>query len=263
MGSTPTTPIFHVMNKSIIDIISHSHLEIFNHWIEKYPSVFYLGLGKCGSQSLCAGFVKNKVAHWHSERHFKNTYGLDISPLSLLDIVNYVSETKPVLIIECIREPVSRAISILFQEFYTNRKNPKLSSDIEYIKNWVTDYLNNGYEPYAKNWISYYDTDILKEPISTEKYIYKHIENKNIKLLFLRYEDSKYRKNVIQNLGYIFTDKYLNITSNRSSFKDNYLDIRKKIKFPIEHLQQWFNNPYIQIFYTLSEINHYIKQYAN
>lgn len=249
-----------MITKKILDIISYSDIEIYNRHIEQYPSVFYIGLGKCGSQSICAGFTNNKVAHWHSERHFKNVYKVDISPLTLLDIVDYVSMTKPVLVIECIRDPISRALSIIFQEFYASRLDPKLSSNLDFIKSWVIDYLDSGKMfLYANHWQSYYDIDILKKFNPTKKYFYTNITNKCIELLFLKYENISEHKNIINSIGYSFENKYLNKTSWRTEFKKSYEQAKEQIKFPRNYLDKLYSLEQFSSFYTPKETEHFIS----
>lgn len=251
-----------MFNKDLLNILEYSHLEIYNHWKEKYPSIFYLGLGKCASQSICKGFYYNKVAHWHSERHFYKTYNLDISPLTLLDIAKFVSEYHPILIIECVREPVSRALSIFFQELYTNRLDASLSSNIKFIQKWIIEYLNTKLTLYANNWKSYYGISILDEFDINKEYFYIDKKDINTKFLLLKYETINNFNTIIQSIGYDFKMKCVNKTSDRPSFKRQYSFIKQAVKFSKEDLHRWYNNPIINSFYTTQEISKYIELYS-
>ena len=248
-----------MISKNILDIITKSEIEIYNPNKEEYPSVFYIGLGKCGSQSICSGFTDNKVAHWHSEIHFRNVYKVDISPLTLLDIVDYVSRIKPVLVIESIRDPISRALSIIFQEFHTYRLDPNLSSNLDFIKAWVTNYLNDEKMfLYANNWKSYYNIDILTEFNPEKQYFYTNLINKSIQLLFLRYENIEQHKDIINNIGYSFTNKSINKTCSRTKFRESYKQAKEQIKFSRNDLEKWYSSQQVVFFYTSKEIEHFI-----
>jgi hypothetical protein len=248
-----------MISKNILDIITKSKIEIYNPNKEEYPSVFYIGLGKTGSQSICSGFTDNKVAHWHSEIHFRNIYKVDISPLTLLDIVDYVSRIKPVLVIECIRDPISRALSILFQEFHMSRIDSNLSSNLDFIKQWVTNYLNDEKMfLYANNWKSYYDINILPEFNPQKQYFYTNLTNKSIQLLFLRYENIEQHKDIINNIGYSFINKYINKTCSRTKFKESYKQAKEQIKFSPNDLEKWYSSQQVVSFYTSKEIEHFI-----
>lgn len=249
-----------MISKQVLDIITKSNIEIYNYQKEEYPSVFYIGFGKCGSQSICAGFTNNKVAHWHSEQHFKDTYGIDIAPLTLLDIIDYISNLKKVLIIESVRDPISRTLSLLFQEFYFSRIDPKLAYNVEFIKNWIINYLNNNkISLYANNWKKYYNIDIFNEFDVQKKYYYT-VFNPNIQLLFIRYEDISNHKNIIANIGYTFYDQSVNITSFRDNFrfKESYEQAKQKIKFPLDDLERWYSSQLVKSFYSDKEIESFI-----
>jgi hypothetical protein len=90
--------------------------------IKKYgviPRIYYLGIGKTGSSSICGSFDEI-VAHWHHNKHVDKTLGTLLcceNNIDLLKLIIYIGKKfnfKP-LIIEGFRNPVSRSISSYFE----------------------------------------------------------------------------------------------------------------------------------------------------
>lgn len=209
---------------------------------------------------MCSGLVQNKVAHYHSDEYFEKVYQLSIRPLCLLDIVNYVAKTQPVLIVECIREPVSRAISTLFHMFGSGKKEYSPSCNYDFIENWICGHLDKNEHPYARNWIKYYNTCILSEYDLSKGFLYKKVD-KNISLLFLRYEDLKSRKNIFESTGYAFEEKHVNSIQSNSLLISNS-NAKKHVKFPISRLKIWYSDKYIKYLYSQTGIENFINTYT-
>lgn len=255
---------------SIDDILINNSYEVYNHKLEKFPSVFYFGLGKTGSQSLCRGFIKNKVAHWHNEEYFSRIYKINEN-INLLEIAeNTFNDTKiKPLIIECFREPISRSISSVFQHISSKKFTLPENDDnqIEFIIAKIIFFLTKQYHlcnnasetyiPYATNWKKY-NIDILQFD-KNKKYFYK--ESEKMKFLFLRYEDIKLRKNIITNLGYEFNDIKINATRDKQTCR-SYDEIYKYCKFSKDFLQKIYNDIYVSTFYTNKEIEIFIKNFS-
>lgn len=253
------------LSYQINKILIYSRDEFFNFNAEMYPSVFYIGTGKTGSQSICSGFVKNKVAHWHSEKFFERTYGANLNQTTLLNIVDYISikNDKECLIIESFRDPVSRALSVLFQDFHMNRTDPSLSKDKNFVLKWIEKFLDKGYEPYAKNWINHYGIDIRQNFDKNKNYFYTNLSNPKIKLLFLVYENIKNHQDIIRSIGYDFTMSHKNSTSTRSKFSDQYTILKDTIKFSSSKLDKWYSTDYIKSIYSERQIENFKSKYSD
>jgi hypothetical protein len=249
--------------KEIIKFLKFSKEEFYKPNLEIFPSVFYIGFGKTGSQSICAGFANNKVAHWHSEKFVEKLYGISLNNNTLLDIVDYTKTKSNIvpLVIECVREPISRALSVIFQEFHTKRISKTKSSDEAFVKEWVSGHINKKIIPYSLNWKSHYGIDILSAPIKDKKYFYTEIPNV-VKLLYLRYENIKMSNTIINSIGYNFSLQHYNKTSYRHTYSDLYNTYKNTFKFDKNFLIQAYDQDWIKSTYSQEEINELIKKHS-
>lgn len=228
--------------------------EIWRFWLEHYPSIFYIGMEKTASQSLVEGLIKNKTTHWHDEDHFEEIHKERVD--CLLDIVDYVAEKsaqKP-LVIDCIREPISRQLSYIFQYIFMERYLLNTPEDI--IKK-LKQRLSLPQKPYALNW-KRYGVDILTEFIPEKHFFYKECDT--VKLLFLRFEDSNERKNIFTNLGYEFEEVYINATTERPQ-ANLYLNIKNNLHFSSQELDKIYDDINVKSFYTVEEIQTFKQKY--
>lgn len=90
-------------------------------------TVFYFGIGKTGSASIYHGFSdKGTVCHYHGSQYFNWVTGADTKDdtevLKLISGIGYMLGFRP-RVIECVREPKSRAISALFHEWFNLGKD--------------------------------------------------------------------------------------------------------------------------------------------
>lgn len=203
------------------------------------PKIFYYGCGKSASTSIQFGF-NEPVAHWHNVRHFEflfETNLLSKNQLSLIDFIFYLSNKynfKP-LLIECVREPISRSISDFMY---------KVSLGWEKCNNY-TDAIKQIKQKGVKLWCEsiiiykkYFKIDLLKDFDKNKKFYFK--DHSKAKLLFLRFDDLGKRQEIFKNIGYEFKNKKLNENLD-NKVKKIYEDVKENITFNKEELEKIYD----------------------
>ena len=276
-----SNPIF----DELIEIIINSNAEIWNNSVEKIPSIFYIGWGKSGSQSICNGFPKHKVAHWHNVGHFTQLYKSNLlskNKYDLYDFIIYIGKKynfKP-LIIESIRDPVERNISAVFQTVeaiingYTNKmedlNNPYmrlyniLKSDIsedskKQVLNIILAKKLDLFEILSTEmWEKHYNID-LKTIFDKEKsYCYSNQTTCN--LLLLRYDNIKDWKEIFSNIGYDYVPNHTNNTLIKPNNIPLYYDyVLRNISYEKKNLETIYFN--YQPFYNKNDLDNFYKRW--
>lgn len=217
--------------------------------INKYFEIFYIGMAKTGSKSLIHGLKEYNVIQIHNLCAFENVYKISLlsdNGLDLYDLILYIGEKhkfKP-LIIECIREPISRSISNCIHII------SKIKPDHGCEKNIYKRSLNwhNKIES-IKMWNKHFNIDITKIFIPHNKFLYKELPN--VKLLFIRYEEITDRQDVLKKLGYNYTVLH----KNKGLYKKNMLTYSKK------ELDNIYSQKYVKTFYSNNEIYNFKKKF--
>ena len=226
-------------------------IEIGNPSKEGVPSIYYIGMPKTGSTSIKFGFPNNTVAHFHSVAHFEQIYNtklLSNNNLDLYDIVKYVGQKynfKP-LIIESIREPVSQLLSAFFQ----NHRNKEFNKNFISYENWV-NYENRGIQSIYL-WKKHFNIDLTHNFKR-----YKYFELDAVKLLFIRLEDSYDRKQLLEEIGYSYSDMHLKPTEDPS-----YKKIKRTISMTDAELDEIYTG-FAKVFYSPDEISSFRRKYTN
>lgn len=236
----------------------------------EFPKIFYIGLGKTGSQAIMHGFDVS-IAHWHSVEFFEKKYKtklLSKNNLEIYDLIFYVANKynfKP-LIIEIIREPISLFISRLchasqFKSFQRKHKDVTLNQMSRMIREYVFNLKNIQY-PYSYGmWKKYFNVDLYKE--FDQKNIYYYNETDKAKLLFFKYEGTD-RDQLFKSLNIKFQNKIINQT--KGAFSNKLKDIIKHnpqtvIHFTKNEIDDIYNHASVKAFYTKQEIEQFKIKY--
>jgi hypothetical protein len=253
------------------------------------PRVYYVGMGKTASSSLCAGFNPNAV-QWHSDHYVDQKYNtrfLIDNKLDLYDLVFLMGkEYKFIpLIIESCREPISHSISWAFQHMkrqrmlpYTNTPCPcelckwknnnidDVQAMFSAIRNHVLELKTSPRIPYsAARWKKHFNVDLLNafSPSDKHCYYYSNVAS----LLMLRYEDIELRPRIFNKLGYKFKSLKLNKTKQSSQFAagkyyNTIFENLSKLELSSDDLVEIYSSKYVTSFYSSDEIELFMGRFA-
>jgi hypothetical protein len=250
--------------EELLDLILNKRFDVIG---EGVPNIYYIGIGRTGSTSILKSFKKETTARWHSVNYFEicnNSYLLSTNNLNLYHLIQYIGKKynfKP-LIIECIRDPISRIISVCgFKLANLPNSNdpywiPELDKYIKEIKSQkiydVPEDLNI-FTPQSLGWKDVFGVNLIEEFDKNQKYFYK--ETNEVKLLFLRFEDIKDRKEIFSSIGYNYDDTEKYLDSQKIKFSEFYNCILNNIKFDDRELNNFYDNEIIRTFYSDIEID--------
>jgi len=263
----------HIFDKCI-ELILKQKKQVYNYHINNgIPTIYYLGMNKTGSTSLKKGFNNDCTAKWYKTKRFEllfNTTLLSDNNYNLFDLIIYISKRfnfKP-LIIESVREPISKSISETFQHLaherpgckcdlcnYKNNKENKFSIKSETNNQLIHKLVINKIKPININKVEtyelmmkYFNFDITKNFNKQKKFLLKDFDN--IKYLLIRFEEIKNRSDFFKSIGYAFTNNHSNKTTPN---KINISLSKEKIAS--------FYNEYTKIFYTYDEFHKLTSKY--
>ncbi|WP_281614160.1 putative capsular polysaccharide synthesis family protein [Flammeovirga sp. SubArs3] len=254
--------------RSVIRFVFYN-LKIKNEIILVYT------MGKVGSSSVFDSIEKNNPYSYVFHVHFlSNNYLYKILPkLDKVFLINIIKGEKVLKVINnftgcrlkivtLTREPVSRAISDMFQNWnYKYDDIENISIDIIY-----NDILNSNFE-YTSNWFEYEFKNYLNYDIYKYKFdkmkgyqIYKS-EKFDILCIKLELLDSVY-KNAFKD--FFGEDIILMNTNNSKSKKGNesFTLIYDKLKIDTHKLNKIYNTKYMKYFYTSKEINSFKEKWS-
>lgn len=180
--------------------------------------------------------------------------------------------------ITCVRDPIARNVSDLFQILKITQRFHKNNLDAPYSIDYPSNFNQNGKltleqlkkiflenYPYHDLPLNWFDNNINKTlGIDVYKYRfpkdmgYLRIKEKNIDILILQLEleDSIKEKKIQDFLGDTkFKIHKTNITSEEDfDYSDMYLDFIKQTKFPAHYVNKMYNSKYMNNFYTNEQI---------
>jgi len=213
-----------------IELIKEKKIDISNKQVSGVPHIYYIGMPKAASQSIQFGFPGISVSHWHNLGFFESRIETDVlskNNLNLYDLVIYIGKKykfKP-LVVECIREPIGMLMSYSAQHLKYEHK--KCSCELCTWKRNPERQMNNELLEIIKRrirvhfwwfWLQTkfalkhcFDKNILKT-FDANKNKILFMENKNIKILMIRFEDQKNRKIVFKKLNYDYVEIQRNYT---------------------------------------------------
>jgi hypothetical protein len=245
------------------------------------PKVYYVGMGKTASTSLCGG-LSPRAMHWHSTSYFQKLYKttfLTDNNLNVYDLILSIGKEYKFspLIIECIREPITQQISSNFQHLKLNRKYQNKpcqcdlcmwkktdAEDVEALRNVIRNSIlklkTDPNIPYShRKWKKYFGIDLLEMFNYEKRFLYKEVDN--AKLLFIRYEDIDSRQEIIKEIGHEYTNVVTNKTNKSKNFISKcYNEIKNnlhKLKLSCDDVDKIYSNKYVTSFYSNEEISNF------
>jgi hypothetical protein len=244
------------------------------------PEIYYVGMGKTASTSLCVGFTP-RAMHWHNTKYVQimhKTTFFDDNNLDVYDLILAIGKKYKFspLIIECIREPITQRISSGFQHMKLNRKYQNKPcqcdlcmwkktdvKDVEVLRNVIRNSifkLKNPSKPYSYGkWKKHFDLDLLEMFNYEKRFLYKEVDN--AKLLFMRYEDIDSRQEVFDELGYVYANVVKNKTKASKNFIGKYYNEitnnLHKLKLSCDEVDKIYSNKYVTSFYSNEEISNF------
>lgn len=269
----------------LIQLICYLKFKTYN--FKKKPPIVVLTPGKVGSSSvyktLKNKLINNYVFHIHQLSDFgiensMNTHlNSDRKSLPMHLIVSSLLNKKlkdyndEVIIITLLREPVSRAISGIFQniELYSKELENK---DLKVIESKVLDKIIKKIPmslEYIEKWIKFELKNNLKIDIYNDEFSfnngYKIFQNKRIKLLLLRMEDlNNSFKGATMNFFELEEGiklKDYNI-GDKKYYSSQYKSLKNKIKLSDEIIDRILSSRYVEHFY-FDHIDKIINKHRN
>ena len=198
---------------------------------EKFPSVFYIGMGKTGSSALYYGIKNRGVAHWHDSMYFYRLHNLFDLGKDKINVYQFILNTckqydiKPIFI-ESVREPIAQRISWYFQLF----KNATATQVIHAMQS--DDFT--------------FEFNHFKEGMDDE-----------IDPILLKYEEINLWQMQLALHGIDFELKHTNKRNN-----PEYKKAKENLKLPYEKLKWIYKQPAINIMYSEKEINKFIERWT-
>jgi len=246
--------------EQLLDVITNNPTEIYRNKEGPIPKVFYVGVGKSGSQSICTGLPET-AAHWHREEYFERIYDtkiLSTQDISLYDFINYIGvkyNFKP-LIIESYREPVARIISHISQRIHKGRLEVNSLKEYEEA---IKERINRKRIPYSMRWKEHFNVDVMEEFDSKENHFFKELDS--VKLLFLKLEDSSNWQRIFKSIGYDFEDVRMHSSSARP-FADLYKEVVDNLKLSKRELDEIYDKEIIKALYSKEEIQTFKERWG-
>jgi len=241
----------------------------------KIPRVYYVGQGKTGSTSLYRGFSETAV-HWHSEQHFETAHKttlLSDNNICLYDLILYMGhkyDFKP-LIIESYREPIARNMSMVAERHLpAYRDSSEITNYTEFSEllderfSWYHRERDKGkvtgwLPPYSWNrWKDYFGISLSDEFDKNKNHMFKELEN--VKLLFLKLEDSKNWRTILKSLGYNYSGKKRNVSAEKHD-SELYQEVLDNYRLPTEYLEELYGHEIIKTLYSEKEIASFIEKW--
>lgn len=238
--------------------------------IKDFEKIIIYQFGKVGSETLRSTFmqIKEEVQHTH-----------DFNDLIL-------KPTKPLLIVNVVRNLFDRNISAMFQNigaygppaelaigkngyiregYFLQNRPLLLGENISEISDFfrktnIEILLKLIYKKWYSDFNKYTGIDIFETPFDRDKK-YKIIPGCNKTILVLRFEDIEQWGNILSN---IFDYKIQLVSKNLTKQKplhSLYEKFKKHYKYSKEEIKMIKKIDFIKHFYTKDEINKIIKKY--
>jgi hypothetical protein len=278
---------------SIIDsIVLNSRKPLhFKNTEDNKGTMFYIGLGKTGSMTLCNSIQNQNIFHSHGTScydHYNNNILTD-NNLTCYDLVKMFGKTynyKP-LIIETIREPISILLSLigefskasfksthpyniilseqLINEYYDNIECDKraliickmVNVILETFGNFIFQLENDNYFLNTENF------DIKLHFNKQNNCLYKEFDEYS--LLIMKFENIKNWSTIFNNINVEYNEKSDNQTKDSDFYPtQKYINERPELlNLTTEKLKNIYSqyDNYLHYFYTDLEINNFINKW--
>jgi len=217
-----------VMEKCI-KLLNGNNTELYNYEIKKtitnIPKIFYVGVEKTGSTSICSGL--NNTFHCHNSFYFDKIKSLPLtsdnyllsSIFNIYNVIKYVGKKynfKP-LIIENYRNGFDRIFSSLKQDIKTNRININDCKSQDDISNIITSKFIN----YSSKEPSVFLFSIKNFNSNTDGYLFENIFQifnidivENFESPEFNYYENDNIKLSIANINILNSDKFVKYMEN-------------------------------------------------
>jgi hypothetical protein len=263
-------------------ILKKKNYEVKIHNNDGLPKIFYIGYPKCGSKRIF-NFTNVSVAHWHSTEYFERIYDTQLLSSNHYDIYDFVLQLgkyynyKP-LIIEFVREPITRSISLFCQTLkfcrcdnekaktIVNRcllcqtKNGSLSK--KNVKDKLPNLRHYWIEPYSfDKWNHHFRIDLYKEFDRMKGYFYREVEN--AVLLLSRFEDPISNITwIFKKYGYVYKDRVINSTAECEIPLVQFINRTiktspKDLELPQDLIKRIYDQPFVKLLYSTKEIERF------
>ena len=255
-------------------------------------TIFYIGLGKTGSMTLCNSIINRNIFHSHNTEcydYYCNNI-LSSNNLTCYDLVKIFGRNfnyKPI-IVETIREPISLLISLIgefskvgFQTSHPyNLAIPKNIIDKYYNANddmgrvlviikmfnlILEEYPHFIFRLFNKKYFRKTEKfDISRNFNNQNQYLFKEFDQYS--LLILKFENIKNWGNIFSQLGIEYVEKSDNLTSDYDFYPIRQI-LYKNLKLlglttnKLKNIYSQYNN-YLSNYYLDSEINEFIKKFS-
>jgi len=223
--------------------------------------VFVFCGGKCGGATLTKTLSESeyKVCHLHDSK----TTGIiesDIDTKNVFNIIDEISKTKTVYIIDVYRRPIERKISAFFQNIdieLPNYKNYETDELINYFNLNCLLYLEN-YHPIDEV-LEHYKLPLFNS--FDFKKGYNIIEHENKKIIKILFNDLPKWENILSNI-FCKNIKLVseNLTQNKKDIYHLFQSFKKQYKIPKDYIYLIKKNNEFKIYNKKINQKKYIKK---
>ena len=226
--------------------------------------VFVFCGGKCGGATLTKTLSDSeyKVCHLHDSKT-KGIIDSDIDTKNVFNIIDEISKTKTVYIIDVYRNPIERKISAFFQNIdieLPNYKNYTVDELINYFNlNCLLDLEN--YHPIDEV-LEHYKLPLFNSFDFKKRY--NIIEHENKKIIKILFNDLPKWENILSNIFSHLGKKIKlvndNLTRNKSDICDLFQCFKKKYEIPKDYIYLIKKNNEFKIYNKKINQKKYIKK---
>jgi len=250
-------------------------------------------MGKVGSRTIAKSTEKLGYTVWAPHtmsgdlneklfKQYKNPKCLDfngrfklfIKRIKQKIIIRILKTRKNLKIITIVREPISRNISMYFQNIHIPLMEIAKKNDVRLPNNsnltrLIKEFRSKFNHFHGINWFdnefkNYFDIDVYKYDFD-KKLGYGVIKKQNIEVLILKLEKlSKIGEEAIRD--FLGVDKFIINNTNISDEKWYavvYNDFKQQIVFNKDFLKDIYTSKYMKHFYTKDEISKYYARYSH
>jgi hypothetical protein len=235
-------------------------------------------LGKVGSSTVYTTlkdvFGDETVIHIHflSESFKKRAEGLEkynwhINHIKKVENLKSKNTQSRIKIVSLAREPVARNISGIFQNLENYLPNNGRIDDVN-VDELIEMYKNKNNYNYTQNWFDdefkeYTGVDIYKWKFDTNKgFTIINTKNYDILLLTLESINRSYKEAFKKFFGININKLHLSNESSKKNSAELNRQLKQKISFSIEELNEVYSSKYVKHFYEKNAIEKFISKWT-
>ena len=238
-------------NRGIRSVSTLKYVLLFDHYLQKSPPIYVYQMGKVGSMSIYKSLLRQYPGIVLQAHNFR----ADNEDIMVQKLHHYTfTQKKPLKVISLTREPVGRAISSFFQNFF--RDTGLMLEDQHYETEELKQlFLDKHDHYYALKWFDNnikknFGIDVFSEPFPKDLG-YKIYNNDNVDLLVLQSELDDARKQAIvrEYLGFEgFLLKNENIGKEKV-YSQTYNKFKSEVRLPEKYINYLCKSTYFNQFY--------------